>query len=877
MGLQLKGYQQRSLGVLRDYLRRARQSTAMVKLAFMDCTEQLYAQRFLPQALQELPYVCLRVPTGGGKTFMATHAISIACRDFLQAERCVVLWLAPTNTIVEQTIRTLRNRTHPYREALDQEFGGNVEVLTAADALNVTRGTLDGALTIVVSTLAAMRVEVMEGRKFYEQNGALSHHFTGLNAKQEALLDALPSDGPVHSLTNVLRLRRPVVIMDEAHNARTPLSFDALVRFGPSCVLEFTATPDQGETRSNVLYAVSAAEMKSPPEEQMIKLPIRLRTRSIWKEAVDAAIRQQKRLEEVAKEEEAESGEYIRPIVLVQAQSKHATDERLTVDVLKKALREEFNIPEAWIAVATGEEDDLPEDILKPTCEVRFVLTVSKLREGWDCPFAYVLCSVSNLSSSGAVEQILGRVLRMPYAHAKKRAPLNYAYAFVTSDRFTTAANSLADALVESGLERFEANAFIEPGGDLGFDDGPGPLFEGGTRTVEETLSLEFRRDSLPSEVRERVTVEYVATPQGQAAKLTYVGPPLSDAEATAFKVGSMSEADRVAVERLVRRSRGLPAYPAVLGVRLAVPHLALRRETQLEIFEDQFRDVSWALADCDPLLTESELPLSPPAGQAADVDITAKGKVEIRAIEDLREQITFNDLRGPKSVAELAVWLDRAIDHPDVPQADASLFLHRMIEGLIEKRGATLPDLVAARFRLRDAATEKIRQHRRAVLTRSFQAMLLPDATEPLEVSPALVFEYPHDNYPANRLYTGRLSYQRHYYEKPGDMNSEEAECALLIDQHPLVETWVRNLERRSMESFWLQTSSDKFYPDFVARLLDGRHVVVEYKGDGWRRTADTDEKTTLGALWEARSGGRCLFRLVGKEDMADVLGSIR
>lgn len=78
-------------------------------------------------------------------------------------------------------------------------------------------------------------------------------------------------------------------------------------------------------------------------------------------------------------------------------------------------------------------------------------------------------------------------------------------------------------------------------------------------------------------------------------------------------------------------------------------------------------------------------------------------------------------------------------------------------------------------------------------------------------------------------------------------------------------------------MESFWLQTSSDKFYPDFAARLADGRYLVVEYKGDGWRRTEDTDEKTTLGALWEARSGGRCLFRLVGKEDMAGVLGSVR
>ena len=61
--------------------------------------------------------------------------------------------------------------------------------------------------------------------------------------------------------------------------------------------------------------------------------------------------------------------------------------------------------------------------------------------------------------------------------------------------------------------------------------------------------------------------------------------------------------------------------------------------------------------------------------------------------------------------------------------------------------------------------------------------------------------------------------------------MNSEEAECAVFIDGLDEVEYWVKNLER-SDYSFWLQTCSDKFYPDFVVRLKDGRILVVEYKG---------------------------------------------
>jgi type III restriction enzyme len=163
-----------------------------------------------------------------------------------------------------------------------------------ANALYVSLGTLTGATAVIVSTLAALRVEEIDGRKVYESNGNLQPHFVGLD---DALKRKLATEGDgrvIYSLANVLRLRRPVVIMDEAHNARTPLSFETLTRFHPSCVIEFTATPELNHNpamqvyASNVLHHVSARELK---EAEMIKLPIKLRTRPDWKIVLAIAMR----------------------------------------------------------------------------------------------------------------------------------------------------------------------------------------------------------------------------------------------------------------------------------------------------------------------------------------------------------------------------------------------------------------------------------------------------------------------------------------------------------------------------------------------------------------------------------------------------------
>lgn len=823
--LQLKGYQERSLDALEQYFRVCIEHGA--KKAFVLETGRPYLP--VPN-LPELPYVCLRVPTGGGKTFMACHALGLAAKDYLQADRTVCLWLVPSNAIREQTLAALRNRQHAYRQALDASFSSQVRVMDLAEALYVQRGTLDGDTAIIVATLAALRVTDVEGRKVYEAAGALSHHFTGLDASLEALLEREENGVTPHSLANVLRLRRPVVIMDEAHNARTPLSFETLARFNPSCVIEFTATPEtthrpeQGLFASNVLHHVSAAELKA---EEMVKLPIKLRTRGDWKEVVGEAVALQRSLEKAAQEDEAQTGEYLRPIVLLQAQPHSKDRETLTVEVVKRCLLDDFKVPEEQVAVATGETREIKDvDLFSRSCQLRFIITVQALKEGWDCSFAYVLCSVAEISSSRAVEQILGRILRLPRARWKQNKELNCAYAFAASPRFIEAATALKDALVENGFEKLEANDLVVQQEEPCLPLSLGPLFDKAAERVSQKPDFSVLDKPLLAKV------EY----EEETGQITVTGS-ISQEEKKALQDCFTSPQDREAIERLyllkLDRQVGSPAK-AEVRPEFKVPLLAIRDGDQLEVFEDShFAEIEWNLADCDARLTEAEFPSQQAAGEVGEVDVTEAGRVELRFVNQLHEQLALLTFEPGWTVASLANWLDRQIPHIEIVQSQSALFIHKALSYLIESRGMAIEQLARQKFRLRTALEKKIDEHRQSQAKKAYNALLFGAGSGKIEVSEHLYFTFEENRYAPNSLYANGYTFQKHYFPRVGDLESqgEEFECAVFLDTHPKVWYWVRNLPRRDY-SFWLQTSTDKFYPDFVALLNDGRILVVELKG---------------------------------------------
>ena len=847
----------------------------------------------------EMPYTCLRVPTGGGKTLLACHAASLAVRELLHADRGVVLWLVPSNTILDQTADALRNPRHPYRRALEQGAPGfpglgNVEVVTIEEALRLSRATVEGQTVVIVATIQAFRVEDTTGRKVYAQNGAFAEHL--LNVPADRLADLLPGvDGkPKPSLVNMLRLRRPIVIVDEAHNARTDLSFSTLGNVLPSCIVEFTATPARSKQPSNVLHHVSAAELKAA---QMVKLPLRviIRHPSQRDQLLAEAVTLRADLEKLAIAESQLTGEYIRPLLLIQAERVDACEE------LRERIISEFGIEKGEIKISTGKLDELKgvSDIALPRSPIRYIITVEKLREGWDCPFAYVLCSLKETRSATAIEQIVGRILRLPRAQTKQHPDLNCAYAFSVSDSLAEVLSELRQALENNGFTAAEAERIIIPVVQGTLPLGAQP------RTVQftpEELDL-FAAQTQVTELGGKVGLDaatgkitvFVPLDEEETEKLaSCVRSPEAKAKVAAT-VAMVREMD------MVFGGSGITRLPSPYERRLdfRVPLLCVEENGRLFEFESTFLlEHPWKLSEKDASLAPVYNPLLRPVGKAGYLDIGEKGEVKTGIAQEtadsdfvatLHQQVLQLGNSGGWTLEALVAWLDRHMfpsgeARHEITGGESAEYLRKVIRGLMAKFDISdVSTLALDRFRLRDEIEKRIQQHWDSERKIAFQAFLLPEST--LTVGEERSINFKTMSYEPSWLYEGGFQFRKHYFgAKPGELEEltqggklkEEFQCAQFLDGLSDVDFWTRNLSGKST-SFRLQTSTDWFYPDFVCQLVDGRTLVVEYKGKDRYDNADSEEKRAVGAVWATRSGGRCLFAMPTDRDFTSITSMVR
>ncbi len=875
----LKTYQIQTLASLRSFLEKT------VELDDADTAFYFVTKRpFTPlPSLPGLPYVCLRIPTGGGKTILAAHSVSVAADSYLRTDSPTVLWLVPSQTIRDQTLATLQDREHPNRRALAERFGENVRVMGVADALYAKRADYDGGACIIVATLQAFRVEETEGRKVYDANGELMDHLAGLAEGLRSVLELGPGGDPLPSLANVLRLRRPMVIVDEAHNARTSLSFDTLARLRPSVIVEFTATPvtpgehnpAKGVYASNVLHHVSAAELKAA---EMIKLPVILRGRPEPKETIGDAIAWLDELNGFASEERKVTGEFVRPVMLIQAEPRSKDRQTLHADEVKKLLIEDFRVPEEHVALATGESREIDGvNLFDPDCRIRFIITQQALREGWDCSFAYVLCSVAEQKSARAVEQILGRVLRLPNAKRKQREELNRAYAFATTTSFQHAAKTLQDGLVNNGFQRVEAETLVKVDPEVirGLEEG------GSAFVYEESIPEGVDAATFKANV-EKATGGRVEVDIGMG-RIRARGA-LTDYDKTTMLL-AMPVAAAKAVEALVHKSRSARLSPVIVeqvALRFAVPRLAVRRPDGLQLFDrTHFLDIPWKLEESDAaLILDFFVPPKRNADEA-HVDVSTEGKVTVEFVTDLHEQLALALLERGWTKAALINWLDRRLpfsSRRDITRTSSTLFISKSLDAIDAHSPIGIEGLARGKFRLVEALVRVIAKHRDAREAAAFDKALFPQSGLEFETSADVELVFDENGYAYNQPYKGGTEFKKHLFRVVGDLETggEEHDCAVYIERLDDVKAWVRNTVRQP-NSFWLQTSSDRFYPDFVALLNDGRILVVEYKGSHLVTTDDAKEKRLIGNLWADRSNGKCLFVMAENREFGTIDRAIR
>ena len=843
--MELKSYQKKVIADLTRYLEllnETKSDAAAFRLFWQEKsapTLGLY-QNVIPG----VPNLCFKVPTGGGKTFIACNAIRPVFDALPATKTKAVVWLVPSDAILTQTVKALKDSQHPYRQKIDVDFGGRVEVYSKQELLNgqnFNPTAVTEQLSLMVLSYDSFRGRGKEGLKAYQENSNLAE-FVKVLGKPDSPIEKADET----ALFQIINQLNPLVIVDESHHARSELSLEMLENFNPCFVLDLTATPKK---ESNIISYVDAVQLKN---ENMVKLPVIVYNRDSQSEVLIDAIDLRNKLEEIASAEYARTGKYIRPIVLFQAQPKGKED-ATTFEKLRDKLVD-AGIPAEQIAIRTADVNELKNtNLMSPNCQIRYIITVNALKEGWDCPFAYILASLANKTSQVDVEQILGRILRLPHTSQHTRNALNMSYVLTSSNDFNNTVEQIVKGLNSAGFsdkdyrigESTKPQVSENPGGQIKQPDTKGVYEE----EITKDDFWELNGKLIVAELDRR-------REQAQAPEIATKADTMLDAAAEVEKAytnsiqqtGSDPILDNLPweIRDQVKTFEVNPQFQEDIET-LQIPQFFLKIEQSL------FTDGSFELLDREMLTEGFTL-----KGKAYDIDFAAADD-EIRQI-DVRERdgglpkvfkmesteqryfkqwfsslppesrvrqckdMMFNQLNKLNMVdaAELKAYINRIVEDMDKAQLAA---MEKAPLGYAAKIRTRIEILLEAHYR---ETFEKWLETERIVCRPSFR---LPHFIHPSSYT---------DIY-ANSLYTA----------EDGDMNKLEQKLIVELTALPNVRWWHRNIARQG----FVINGFIRHYPDILIMTRSGKLICAETKGEHLKND-DSREKIALGQAWRTAAG---------------------
>lgn len=854
--MELKSYQLSTLEDIGDFYTRLHDSGDVAR-AFRDHWENKgYSvgkdgiRPYVP-SVRGAPRICIKVPTGGGKTFIATCSIR-KFFDIFPRMKMAVVWLVPSDSILEQTLSTLRNPDHPYRQRLNADFSSNVEVYNAEELLagqNFDPTSLSGRLSIFVLSYDALRAKKKDSRRMYRLNTAMQRF--DLDAKYE---ESPIENADLYSMMVGLYDLSPLVILDESHHAETELSKEMLENLNPSMILEMTATP---RNNSNIVSYVTANQLK---KENMVKIPVILYGRDDTRDVIRTARDIRNELEKVAIKEEANGGQYIRPIVLFQAQPKNA-DNTDTYDHIKNSLINKYDIPEEQIAIKTSKINEIKNvNLLSKDCKIRYIITINALKEGWDCPFAYVLASLANKSSAVDVEQIVGRILRQPYAVRSGAPELNTSYVLTSSQDFQVTIRNVGLSLELEGFSRKDFRAVNK--GTTNIEDfgekGPADDIDKPSEKIEEPDAGDAPEDFTHIDGDDGDEPSDVATPS----------PTELIAGASKEEIKAKEKADNDEIDDTGNSGSGFDMYENKAKIKpefkeevdkLIVP-IFLR--TKKSGFDDEFVKIKltkdslfegFDLTKCD-----SDITFDMAHVKIGRMDIDSSGEgLNYKSIEE-EDRNYFNktfqqtvDKEGPevtKCINDLVSYLK------DDCISDGQL--RRYVDPIIRRQSVDEINLIRRNIGVAARIIQmKINELKDAYYEESFYNLLDRNKitcgcdSEPYRFPNNIVLKRKENPY-AKSLYT---------LEEPVD--GFEAEIREIIDRTSNVKWWHR-IRSRVPGEFYINGFKNH-YPDFVVMTNNGTLVFIEAKG-GQLDGTDSEKKASMSEIWDRLAGEKFKYFMV-------------
>lgn len=780
-----------------------------------------------------VPNVTVKVPTAGGKTFIACNALKPIFDHFPTGKPRAVAWFVPSDQILQQTLGNLQNPNHPYRQCLDTLFNHRVHVLGKEDALmgqGISPAAVAEQVTIFVLSVSSFAANDKEGRKSYRENENLTEYtkfYDSLTHKVEGADET--------SLMQVLSYLTPVVIVDESHNFTANLRVELLNAINPFFILNLSATP---KTNSNIISFVDAIKLK---RANMVKLPVIVYNHRTVSDVIISAINLRRRLEERAA---ASGGGYIRPIVLFQAQPR-TNEDNVTFDRIKEDLLD-LNIPEEQIKIKTADRDELKGvNLMSRDCPVRYIITVDALKEGWDCPFAYILASLANRTSRISVEQILGRVLRLPYTARNPDNLLNLSYVFTSSRDFSDTLDEIIRSLNNAGFSRRDYRQ--EDLSDKA--DGQNDYNERELPELKERRLVDFDKEY----IRERIDgtsadggvdeIESFAAAQNDSyeAELKRNEDNLIDTPSDLQDAIDMSGMKDIFTEA---KDIVLPQFVVKVEETSVFEEKGKLEDLDKVMLEQGF-DLSMQDKNIDFTLTESQAEQIDLGKVGTDEYDVHRSRLNSRQLADIRSQFIAMPDENRRNNAARNIAGHIRLDSIPEPQVEA--YIREAIANLDSEK-------IAEILSMEVPYAEKVKQKINGLLKKYRKERFM----EKLDTGE--IFCVPRYGFPSSSPVRKEVrGFQKGLYRKEGDMNTLEENVIRRVEELDNVLFWHRNPEKKG---FCINGFINHF-PDFIVVLKSGAIALVETKGDD-RDNSDSKDKIALGREWERRAGEKYHYYMV-------------
>lgn len=862
--MELKPYQRRVIKELKDYMELLEEKQDIEKAynQFWNNKNVIPGMGKIKNynnTLEGVPHICMKVPTGGGKTYLACNAIKPIFDSMQDKEIKMVVWLVPTDAIYQQTVQNLQNASHDYRIALDRDFSANINVLTKAEALSrkgFSASTIKEQVTVLVMSYDSFRSRKKSDLKVYDENGG-NIDFVSEFTDKDKLIEGVDET----ALIQVINQCNPVVIVDESHHATSDLSIEMLKNLNPSFVLDLTATP---KDNSNIISIVEAWELK---KYNMVKLPVIVYNRKDKYQVLLDAIDLRNNLEKMAKKQAEDGGDYIRPIVLLQAETK-GREENVTCEKLKKALLE-LDILEKEIAMKISGKDELKNvNLLSEDCDIRYIITINALKEGWDCPFAYILANIANRSSEIEVEQLVGRILRQPNTTEQKEKFLNMSYVLTSSQNFYGAVGNIIEGLNKAGFSdkyvKVEDNVEMDTEEKVTYEQQKLPISDMTEPEMEEEKPAEveenmddadFDLDRLTEEKQGREKKNHELSESvtnilsGSSTKYDEFTSTLKDNEQDLSELETALENIDMGNLNTINEEY----KESIEGLEIPCFYKKVS-ESIFSLFDEIFLTEEILLENFSLRHADTLIKFDAVEDQIVQIDIEKGKRPNYLKMSDSASKVfkqNFSQLPTEKKKEECKHFIKKSIEKINTVSHDELLaYVDKVVDSM------TVDQIDAAESRLNqymNLIKEKIRELEAVEKKKEFEVLeqqrniiCKPTFTFPSVITPI-----------ESTSNIGKSLYKEEY----DNMDNLERDTIIRIASQENIKWWHRNPERKRTESFCLNGFLSH-YPDFIVMTEKGNVLVIETKGSTYKESAK--DRLQIGKSWDNRTEDKFFYYML-------------